>query len=416
MKLNTSGFLRRCQHPLLLALGSVPAAVLVVMNNAPELLAHMWLMPALYVLLAWVCLLLPGKLRLVGGIAGAALQMAAGIALLQVQGHFFLVLVPMIYAALLFVALPMGSWPRGHELNISWYVVGVLLYVLMQLLINGAQISGTFLYDPASTPLTICFLGYAALLLLALNRASLESASMSRRTVPLLMRRQNTVLTLVLMAVALLIAAIPAIGSALGTVWDWLIKGLALLGTLLSALLEQRQSGGGGSAPPAESDTLFGGEAYEPSTFAVLMEKAISVIALFTLIVLIFLALRTLIKHLTRFAKYLWGRLTHYSALAGEDYEDEITDTRDEADVDRQSLLHRLRRMAPADEKAMTPTERVRYRYLRLRRKHTDWRSSSTARETLPGNAATLYERARYGGESLTEEEASDFREATKRI
>lgn len=415
MKLNTTDFLHKAQHPLLMGLGSVPLSLLFVMNNAPELLARALLLPAVFVLLAWFCLLLPGRKRLAGGIIGAAALLAAGFVLLDARVHFFLSVPPLMYAGLLFATLPMGGWPRGRELNIAWYVIGVLLYVLMQLLTTGAQLAGTRLYDPTIPAVTLCFLGYAALLLLALNRASLESASMSRRTVPLLMRRQNTVLTFALMALALLIAAIPAIGSALGTVWDWLIQGLAMLGTLLSALLQQRQSGGG-SAPAMEPDSLSIGEAAEPSALALFMEKAIGIIALIALIVLIFFAGRALIRKLIHLAKYLWGQLTHYSAAASEDYEDEITDTRDEADVERQSLLTRLRRMAPADEKSMTPTERVRYRYKRLKHRHSDWSAAATARETLPEQAAALYERARYGGESLTEEDAGNFRDATKKI
>jgi hypothetical protein len=34
----------------------------------------------------------------------------------------------------------------------------------------------------------------------------------------------------------------------------------------------------------------------------------------------------------------------------------------------------------------------------------------------LPDEAAALYERARYGGETLTEEEAGRFREGTRRV
>lgn len=415
MKLNTTDFLRKCQHPLLLALGSIPVALLFVMNNAPALLPCMWGLIAAFVLLAWGCLLLPGKKRLLGGIAGAAVLIAAGVVLLDVRSHIFLLFLPLMYAALLFVTLPMGGWPRGRELNISWYVVGVLLYVLMQLLVNGSRMAETYIYEPVTGPMTLGFLGYAVLLLMALNRASLDSAAMSRRTVPLLMRRQNVVLTLALMALALLIAAIPAISSLLGDLWDWLMKGVALLAGLLAALMPQKQAGGG-SAAPGDSDQLSLGEVQEPSALAVIMEKVIGIIALIAIIVLAFFAGRALIKHLVRLMKYLWTRLNHYSALASEDYEDEITDTRDEPDVERQSLFGRLRRMAPADEKGLSPTERVRYRYKRLKQRHSDWSSANTARETLPEQAASLYERARYGGETLTEEDAAKFREDTKRV
>lgn len=414
MTWNTSGFLRRAQHPLLLGLGSVPVLVLFVMNNAPALLLRGLLLTAFFVLAAWVCLLLPGKARLAGGIVGAAALLAGGFSLLEGKAHFFLCVPPVMYAGLLFVVLPMAAWPRQREMNIAWYVLGVLLYVLLQLLTTGAQISGTHLYDPAIPVTTACFLGYAALLVLALNRASLESASMSRRTVPTLMRRQNAVLTLATLLLGLLIAAVPFVGRALKALWDGLTRALGALGVLLSSLMPQGQSGGG--APVMEAESLSVGEVAEPSTLAVLMEKVIGVIALAALVVLGLFALRGLIRRLIRLMKYLWGQLTHYSAAASEDYEDEITDTRDEPDVERQRLLTRLRRMAPADERSMTPAERVRYRYKRLRRRHADWSAASTARETLPPAAATLYERARYGEEALTEAEAEGFREGTRGV
>lgn len=415
MKLNTTDFLRKCQHPLLLAIGSIPLALLVVMNFAPTQLHHIWPLIVLYVLLSWLCLVLPGKKRIFCGVIGAAALIATSFALLDISAHYPLLLLPLMYAALLFVTLPMGGWPRGRELNVAWHVVGILFYVLLQLLVNGSRMAGADLYAPAVLPMTLGFLGYAALLLLALNRASLESAAMSRRTVPLLMRRQNLVLTFALMALALLIAAIPAIGSLLGTIWDGLIKALALLGTLLSALMPQNQQSGGTAPAPADSGSITYTEAAAPSALAVFMEKMFGIIALITVIVAACFAARALLRHLKRLMKYLWARLNHYTTLASEDYVDEITDTRDEPDVERQSLLHRLRRMAPADEKGMSPTERVRYRYKRLKRKH-DWCASATARETLPEASAALYERARYDSQTLTEAEAAKFREDTKRI
>lgn len=416
MKLNTPDFLHKCQHPLLLALGSIPVALLLVMNTAPALLSRMWLLLAAFLLLAWSCLLLPGKKRLLGGIAGAAALITLGVILLDVKAHMILLLLPLMYAALLFVTLPMGGWPRSRELHLAWYVVGMLLYVLLQLLVSGSRMAETYLYEPVILPITLGFLGFAALLLLALNRASLDSAAMSRRTVPLLMRRQNIVLTLALLLLALLIAAIPAIGFLLGQAWDWLMKGIGLLAAVLTALLPQKQQSGDAAPPPAGSDQLSLGEMQAPSSLALILEKVLGVIALFALIILIFFAGRALIKLLIRLVKYLWSRLNHYSAVASEDYEDEITDTRDEPDVERERLLHRLRRMGSSNEKGLSPTERVRYRYKRLKQKHTDWHAASTARETLPEQAAAIYERARYGGVTLTEEEADQFREGTKRV
>lgn len=415
MKLNTTDFLRKCQHSLQMALGSVPVMILLVMNNAPELAGRMWLLPGAFVLLSWGCILLPGKRRLLGGIASAAAMVALGVMLLDVRTNLLLAALPVMYAALIFATLPIGGWERGHELNVAWHVTGICLYVLMQLLINGARLNASGLYNNVERLVLLCFLGYSVLVLLALNRASLESAAMSRRKVPVLMRRQNRVITMVLLALGVLIAAIPAIGSTLSRLWDLLMRGLAWLGALIAALMPQQQSSGGGDAgSPAGMFDL--GEVKEPSALARFMEKLVMVAALVVLVILLIVAARALYKKLRRLMKYLWERLGQYSAAAGEDYEDEITDTRDEADVERASLFGRLRRMAPEDAKNMSPTEKVRYRYRRLRRKHPDWTQASTARETLPEDAAILYERARYSGETLTEEDAGRFRENTRRV
>ncbi len=414
MRLNKTDFLRKAQHPLLLGLASLPVAMLVALSFAPEVFPWCWCFPAAYVLLSWACLLIPGKKRLLGGIAGAAALLAGAILLLPWRTHIVLLLLPVMSIVLLLLTLPIGGWPYNRELAVGWHVSGVLTHLLMQVLVNASRLTGTDTYLPAGTPLLVSFLAYAVLVLLALNRASLDSAAQSRRKVPLLMRRQNLVLTLALLVIGVLIAAVPAIGSALSVAWDALLRGIALLASLLTALLPQRSAGGG---PPAEGDSggLDFGEAAPPSAFALLMEKIIGWIALAVVVVAAILLLRVIGKKLIRFLRQLWVRMQQYSAAASEDYEDEITSTRDEADVEREGLLSRLRRAAPGDDKGRTPTERVRLRYKRLKQKR-DWSGASTARETLPGDAAALYERARYGGHALTEDDAERFREGTKKV
>jgi hypothetical protein len=120
---------------------------------------------------------------------------------------------------------------------------------------------------------------------------------------------------------------------------------------------------------------------------------------------------------LRRLFGLLWQKLSRYGNAAVKDYEDEVTDTRDDGEYRSTGLMQRLRtRLARADESRMTPAQRVRYRYLRLRNRHSDWLPAHTARETLPPEAACLYERARYGGQALSDAEAEQFREETRRL
>ena len=413
MRLNTSDFLRKAQHPLLLGLGSLPLSMLLTLSFAPETFRFAWCFPAAYVLLSWACLVIPGKKRVAAGVISAILLVALCILLLPMTKSFGLILMPLMYVVLMFLTLPIGGWPYNQELQMGWHVGGAVTHVLLQMLVNGSQLMQNGVYTPAETPVLCSFLAYAVLVLLALNRASLDSASQSRRKVPLLMKRQNILFTMVLLIIGVLLAAIPAIGAALDTVWDFILRGIALVMEFL-ALFMPASSGGGGGAGGGMGDMGFG-EAAPPSDLALLLEKILTVVTVLIVVIALALLLRVLWKKLKAGLKLLWARMMQYGSAASEDYEDEITSTRDEEGTEREGLLSRLRRMNVGDEKGGTPTERVRMRYKKLKRRN-EWSAASTARETLPDEAAALYERARYGGETLTEEEAGRFREGTRRV
>lgn len=413
MRLNTSDFLRKAQHPLLLGLGSLPLSMLLTLSFAPETFRFAWCFPAAYVLLSWACLVIPGKKRVAAGVISAILLVALCGLLLPLTQNFGLILMPFMYVVLMFLTLPIGGWPYNQELQMGWHVGGAVTHVLLQMLVNGSQLMQNGVYTPAETPVLCSFLAYAVLVLLALNRASLDSASQSRRKVPLLMKRQNILFTMVLLVIGVLLAAIPAIGAALDTVWDFILRGIALVMEFL-ALFMPASSGGGGGAGGGMGDMGFG-EAAPPSDLALLLEKILTVVTVLIVVIALALLLRVLWKKLKAGLKLLWARMMQYGSAASEDYEDEITSTRDEEGTEREGLLSRLRRRNVGDEKGGTPTERVRMRYKKLKRRN-EWSAASTARETLPDEAAALYERARYGGETLTEEEAGRFREGTRRV
>lgn len=408
MRLNTTDFSRKMQHPLLMALTALPIALLLALRYAPAQLWQMATIPGTYVLLSWGCILIPGRKRLIGGVISALALAGMGVFFLPWRTGLALLLIPVMYSALLFVALPIGGWPRNRELAVIWHVGGVITHVAGQVLVNVVAT-----YGAGRLPLLVSFLLDAALVLLALNRASLDSAAQSRRMVPLLMRRQNLVVTLGMLLIGVGLAAIPAIGEWLSRAWDWLMQGVAFVAGLLMALLP-RSSGPIGGAPAAGSSDMGFGEAAAPSELAVLMEKIIGVVAAVVLVIALVLAGRVLWKKLIRLVKYLWGRLGQYGAAAGEDYEDEITSTRDEPDTERGRALRLGMRQGKSAADA-TPNGQVRARYRQLKRRHR-WQAAQTARETLPDTSAALYERVRYGGESLTQAEAEQFRESTKRL
>ena len=414
MRLNTSDFLRKAQHPLLLGLASYPLSMLLTLSFAPETFWFAWCFPAAYVLLSWVCLLIPGKKRVVAGVAAVIAQILLCVKLLPITGQWGLILLPLMYTVLTFLTLPIGGWPYNRELQMGWHAAGVVSHALLQLLVNGSRLTGSGVYTPAETPVLCSFLAYAVLVLLALNRTSLDSASQSRRKVPLLMKRQNILFTMGMLVLGVLLAAIPAIGAALDKAWDFLLRCFVLLMDFLAMFMPTSSSGGGGGGAGGMEDMGFA-EAAPPSAFALLMEKIMTVLTILIIVVALILLLRVIWKKLKVGLRLLWARMMQYGSAASEDYEDEITSTRDEEGTEREGLLSRLRRMNTAEEKGGTPTERVRMRYKKLKRRN-EWGAASTARETLPDEAAALYERARYGGESLTEEDAGRFREGTRRV
>ena len=117
-----------------------------------------------------------------------------------------------------------------------------------------------------------------------------------------------------------------------------------------------------------------------------------------------------MIKLLRKLIRRFLSGMSDYAANVSEDYIDEITDTRIALPKKKRN------RVSAADERAMTPAQRIRYRYQRLLYKHPNWDQGSTARENLPTEAAAVYEQARYSSHPVTQEDAALFISKTKRV
>ncbi len=409
-------FLRKCQHPMLLASGTYPLFVMLTVRILPDAVTLLPLLGLAYLPLAWGCLLAPGRWRIPAATLGGLLLFAVGKTLLPTQEAFALFLLPAGYTVLLFAVLPIAGQPREAELPPAWYVIGLIAHLLAQIVTDYARRLHSSLYAPAEGTLLFVFLVFLMLTMLALNRISLEEASQSRVKIPVQMRRQNLFLTLGLLCVAVLVAALPAIGAFLRRLWDSAVSGIAAIAGFFASLLS-RSSGG---AAPADEGGLTGfgaSETVEPGLVQLILEKVIGIIALLAAAALIFFLARKLAKVLHRLFQWLWQKLAVFGNAAARDYEDEITDTRDDAQYERAGLLKRIQKLGHRpDTSRMSPNQRVRYRYLRLRMKHTDWQDASTARENLSPATAQIYERARYAGKALTDTEAQQFFEDTQRI
>lgn len=409
MKLNFNDFGRKCQFPVMLAAGCMAVLLLILANYYPEGVARTFALAGLYVLLAWLCIVLPGRMRIPAGIVLATGLMAVGAMLLPVREIGALWLLPAAFSALLLGGLQMAGWSRSQEMHPMTGAICLVAHLIAQFLVNTDNLDGAEpMYAPIVPALTMCFLVFAAMSLLALNRISLNSAVNGQQAVPTAMRRRNRLMTAALMAITLLVAALPAVIRAVEGAWHWLTTALLTLVRWFMSLFPETDSGGveaGGNA--LEGLTA---EIREQGLFSRIMEIVMMTLAVIAVAVGAFFALRVLWRKLKLLARYLWQRLNVYMQASSEDYVDEVADTRDGAQAER--ALSRLKRRVQqrrVDEKTLSPRERIRYRYLMHWMKHPEWTPERTARENLSENEAQIYERARYSSHEVTEHDAETF-------
>ena len=405
----------RMRHPLLLACATYPVAVVLnaVMIQAGT--GQVLLLIAAYLLLAFGCLWLLGRRRMAGGLLGCAALLALGAAILPVGERPFALALPIGYGALLMIGLPAAAWPREKETHAVWPILGLAGYVLVLAAVSRGGVK--VLFPPAvALPLRVGFVLLLTLSLLMMNRINLQSVGAGRREVPVRVRRRNTVITLAFLALGLALSQLPGIVEALRGLWHGLLRAIKALAALLMALLPESTGSVQGAAPAAPEMMEMLGEAAEPGALAVLLERFLSVLALVALAVLVGALARIIYKKLRALARRLAERWGRFAASASEDYTDEVTDTREEGVVERVSLSGLRRGKGMGSERLLPPRERIRRRYLRLRRRHPEWHAGWTARETIPEAAAERYERARYSGHEITEEDASAFMEGVRRL
>jgi hypothetical protein len=201
-----------------------------------------------------------------------------------------------------------------------------------------------------------------------------------------------------------------------------IIQAVTALIAYLKSLLPQETPGDTIPSETTEPLPSEGGNELlnsEPSAFFLWLQDLFTTIFDFVLMIALpLLAIATVIVLgylLFKLLRFLLNRLSRYVNATGEDYEDVITDTRDNGQ--KESLGQRLKNSELfVNESKLTPEERIRLRYRRLLRKHPEWRRSSTARENLPQEASPFYEKARYSGKSLTHQDVDSFSEGIKNV
>ena len=407
--------LRRLHFPVLLLLSFMPVFLAWLSINAPKALPSAYILFAAYVLLSGVCLSLPGKIRMPAALISCALLAALSCGVFAVRAYPLFLLLPASLGALLLYSLPMAARQYASDMPPFIYAVGIGIHIVFHFLhYYFTKTGGVSPYAPANGALTFSLIGYIVIFLLSMNRISLDNATLLRHHLPAGMRGLNTTLTLVFVSLSLLLALTPAIIKGITALWLLLANAITRFLNFLLSLLPAAEEPGMGAA--GSSEPMLPGmlEIAEPSMLAVILEKIAYAVSMLLLAASIVYLLYMLVRLVIRLARRLMARLREYTSAASAEYEDEITDTREDGTQRETRFLRRnARRSAQHDG---TPAGRIRHAYARLLHRHPQWAQSSTARENLPEEAAALYERARYSDHPVTGEDAERFAQDVRRL
>lgn len=408
MKTSLRIWLGRWQFPLFLLLSVMPIPLAWLCINAPDTLPFAYVLFGAYALLSGACLCVRGKHRLKAAFLSSALMLALSFMLLSIRAYPLFLLLPIGLSALLLYSLPLAARQYESEVPPYLYVVGIGIHIVFQFLHNYfARTGDVSPYEPASHALTASLVGFVILLLLSLNRISLDNAALVRHRLPESMRLFNTVLTLTFTFLCLLLASLPAVARAIYNLWLLLCGIVSRIIAWLISLLPSAVDPGFGSSGAAGGFPDFPMEMTPPSAFALIMQKIASILSMMLLAGGCLFLVYLLVRQLIRLGRHLSRRLRTYMAAAVSEYDDEITDTREDGAQRETRFTRSIRRRSAVWE--ATPSGRIRQSYAKLLRRRPKWTDSSTARENLSESAAALYERARYSRHPVTDEDAQRF-------
>ena len=403
--------LRRYHLPLMLLLGVFSPLVVLLSRPFPQSVWHLLMFSAGAFLLAGLLVCVPGRVRMPLFAAGCALGVFAGYRFFPDPPAFLCMSV--VGSLALFVSLSFAD--QSPEEASPVFYVSTLVSQLGALFLLHSAADQKAAYPMLCPLLQAGFVLYLLLLLLAFSRISLNNATLSRYRLPVAISRVCTMLTVCFLALALALSSLPALISCVYAAFHLLRRAAAAFLLFLANLLPMESAGGfqGGVMPMLPALPVAADQ--EPPLFFILLEKAAEILTIIVLIAGSLLLVRLLSHLLLRFTRHLLRQLQHYAKAASQDYEDEITDTRQE-DADRSVnlLTRRFKRRGHAYPD--TPAGEIRRGYARLLRAHGEWKTGSTARENLPAGAASLYEHARYSQHPVTQEDADRFSKETRHL
>lgn len=410
--MNIRELLRKTQLLLIIACGTYPVLMILLERYAPELLPSGWLYAAAYLVLSLAGIQIKGRFRLISGVAMSACIVAVSLLLAPEGTAVGACAAAALCSGLLLWSLQMGGWSNKQEIAVLWIAAGVLCQLVGQIAVHVDRVDGGRELAPYSSQVLLSLFGFALLTMLSMNRNGLNVASGKRQNVPEIMQHKNALLTIAMFALALLAALLPSVMSGMSEV---LKQGLLWLIRLMERLFPkvpptQLEDGITSAEGPGQVGAgVDPGFTLNPivEKIALLVGSILSVLMLLFLLYQIFKFLRSGVQ------KFITG-FGRFTSSVGEDYIDEVTDTREDLTPEKLEKKRAAPRLTFLEPRNLSPSERIRYRYLRLMRKHPEWDAGSTARETLPEKMAVLYEQARYSDQPVREEDASAFTEGIK--
>lgn len=400
--------LRKGQLLTLMAFGTYPLVLIILKTFAPQMLGLGWLLSAVYVMLAMAAINVKGSIRLGAGIAMSLGFVAAVFLLMPSDARLGGALAAAFCSVLLLMSLKMGGWSVRQEIPVIWIAFCVLSHLAGQVVLRTDSVSGELILQPYKGGILFAMMAFALLTLFSLNRDGLMAASGKRQNVPHAMYRKNRMLIIALFLIAVLVSLLP---SVLSSVMDVIERGIVWLVEFITNLIPD--------APLNEVEDITntvetlpagnGGGGNQQMMLDPRVEKAMAACGAVISVVMVGMLLYRIFTILLDKFRDLIASLGKFAANASEDYIDEVTDTREDISEEQLDKKRRPTRMPLREPKNLDPVEKIRFRYRRLLLKHPEWDMGSTARETLPPEAAALYERARYSDRPVTEGEADQF-------
>lgn len=399
--------IRKLQLILVMAFSIYPLILIILKSTALGLLPFGWVFPLVYVVLAMTAINLKGSIRLGAGIAMSAGFVAAVFFLAPAACRFGGILAALIGCAALLLSLKMGGWSIKQEIPVLWIAFCIIAHLAGQMAIRMDSVSGELYLEPYRGGMMFALLTFALLTLLSMNRGGLMAASGKRQSVPGSMRRRNVMLVIAMFLLAVLASLLPSVLSSVMDVIEtaivWVVDFIARLipdvgperVEDITSTVETLPEGMGG-----------GGQELRLNPVVEKMMAACGAVISLVLVILLFYRIFRILGDKFR---ELIQSLGKFAASASEDYIDEVTDTREDITAEQLEKKRRPARMPLREPKNLEPVEKIRFRYRKMLLKHPEWDPGATARETLPTEAAKLYERARYSDLPVTEAEAEGF-------